>query len=81
MVTYWGHIPNVSITSNIDKTLLVGAGQDGKNSNIYICELSNVFLISNLRHVLNFLCFLLGYSPASECYMLTFWNTLSVPPS
>ena len=27
------------------------------------------------------LCFLLGNSPASEFYMLTFWNTLSVPSS
>ena len=27
------------------------------------------------------LCFLLGISPASELYMPTFWNTLSVPPS
>ena len=36
MVTYWGHIPNVSITSHIDKTLLVEGGQDGKNSNIYL---------------------------------------------
>ena len=27
------------------------------------------------------LCFLLGSSPASELYMLTFWNTLSVPSS
>ena len=26
-------------------------------------------------------CFLLGNSPASEFYMPTFWNTLSVPSS
>jgi len=30
MVTYWRQIPNVSITSHIDKTLLVEASQDWK---------------------------------------------------
>ena len=34
------------------------------------------FLISNFRHVLNAVCFLLGNSPASEFYMPTFRNTL-----
>jgi hypothetical protein len=34
------------------------------------------FLISNFRHVLNVVCFLLGNSPASEFYMPTFRNTL-----
>jgi hypothetical protein len=37
-----------------------------------------VFLISNVRRVLNVVCFLLGNSPASEFYMPTFRNTLSV---
>ena len=36
-------------------------------------------LISNFCHVLYVVCFLLGNSPVSECYMPTFWNTLSVP--
>jgi len=36
----------------------------------------NVFLISNFRHVLNVVCFLLGNSPASEFYMPTFRGTL-----
>jgi len=36
------------------------------------------FLISNFRRVLNVVCFLLGNSPASELYMPTFRNTLSV---
>ena len=40
-----------------------------------------VFLISNFRHVLNVVCFLLGNSPASEVYMPTFQNILSVPSS
>ena len=40
-----------------------------------------MFLISNLRRVLNVLCFILGNSPASEFYMPTFRNTLSVSPS
>ena len=35
-----------------------------------------IFLISNFRRVLNFVCFLLGNSPASEFYMPTFRNTL-----
>jgi hypothetical protein len=39
------------------------------------------FLISNFCHVLYVVCFLLGNSPASEFYMPTFQNTLSVPSS
>jgi len=39
------------------------------------------FLISNFRRVLYVVCFLLGNSPASEFYMPTFRNTLSVPSS
>jgi hypothetical protein len=35
-----------------------------------------LFLISNFHRVLNVVCFLLGYSPASEVYMPTFRNTL-----
>jgi len=35
-----------------------------------------MFLISNVRRVLNAVCFLLGNSPASEFYMPTFRNTL-----
>jgi len=35
-----------------------------------------IFLISNFRRVLYVVCFLLGNSPASECYMPTFRNTL-----
>jgi hypothetical protein len=37
-------------------------------------------LISNFRRVLNVVYFLLGNSPASEFYMPTFRNSLSVPP-
>jgi hypothetical protein len=40
-----------------------------------------IFLNSNFRRVLYVVCFLLGNSPASEFYMLTFRNTLSVPSS
>ena len=40
-----------------------------------------MFLISNFRRLLNVVCFLLGNSPASELYMPTFRNTLSVPAS
>ena len=42
---------------------------------------THVFLISNFRRVLYVVCFLLGNSPASEFYMSTFRNTLSVPSS
>ena len=35
-----------------------------------------IFLISNFRHVLNVVCFLLGNSSASEFYMPKFRNTL-----
>ena len=35
-----------------------------------------VLLISNFRHVLNAVCFLLGNSPAPEFYMPTFRNTV-----
>jgi hypothetical protein len=39
----------------------------------------DIFLISNFCHVPNVVCFLLGNSLATEFYMPTFWNTLSVP--
>jgi len=39
------------------------------------------FFISNSRGVLNVVCFFLGNSPASEFYMPTFRNTMSVPSS
>jgi hypothetical protein len=39
------------------------------------------FLISNFRRVPNVVCFLLGNSPATEFYMPTFRNTISVPSS
>ena len=41
--------------------------------NLY--EINLMFLISNFRHVLNVVCFLLGDSPASEFYMPTLRNT------
>jgi hypothetical protein len=37
-----------------------------------------MFLISNFRRVLNVVLFLLGVSQASEFYLSTFRNTLSV---
>ena len=40
-----------------------------------------IFLISSFRRVQNVVCFLLGDSPASDLYMPTFRNTLSVPSS
>jgi len=44
-------------------------------------SMAGIFFISNFRCVLNAVCFLLGNSPASEFYMPTFRNTLSVPSS
>jgi len=44
-------------------------------------EYFDKFLISNFCCVQNVVCFLLGNSPASEFYMPTFQNTLSVPSS
>jgi len=41
----------------------------------------NEFKISSFRRVQNVVCFLLGDSPASDLYMPTFRNTLSVPSS
>ena len=41
----------------------------------------NRLLISSFRRVQNIVCFLLGNSPASDIYMPTFRNTLSVPSS
>ena len=40
-----------------------------------------LFLISNLRRVLNIVCILLGISPAFDCGLPTFRNPLSVPSS
>jgi len=50
---------------------------------VAVIEADNIFefSISNFRLVLNVVCFLLGNSPASEFYMSTFRNTLSVPSS
>ena len=42
---------------------------------------STRFLISSFGHVQNVVCFLFGDSSASDLYMPTFRNTLSVPSS
>jgi len=46
-----------------------------------LCVLETHFflLIPNFRRFLDVVCFLLGNSPASEFYMPTFRNTLSLP--
>ena len=44
-------------------------------------QVSCSYLISNFRLVANVAFFLVGYSPASELYVWTFRNTLSVPSS
>ena len=48
---------------------------------LFTLKVYDVFFISNFRRVLYDVCFLLGNSPASEFYMSTFRNTLSVPSS
>ena len=56
--------------------------QVGKSQLFFRYKKSNlVFLISICHRVLNAVCFLTGNSPASEFYMPTFRNTLSVPSS
>jgi len=54
--------------------------RDIRNRSLEVVTLK-FFLISNLRCVLNVVCFLLGNFPVSEFYMPTFWNTLSVRSS
>ena len=58
--------------------------------NVPACELYRLvvpmgervkYRISSFRRVQNVVCFLLGDSPASDLYMPTFRNTLSVPSS
>ena len=44
-------------------------------------KITFLFLISSFRRVQNVVCFLLGDSLASDLYMPTFRNTLSVPSS
>ena len=41
-----------------------------------VLKLNSVLLISNFRHALNVVCFLLGNSPAAEYCMPTCRNTL-----
>ena len=54
---------------------------DRRKNVLRVCYRRKEFLISNFRRVLNVAFLLLGDSPASEFYMPTFWNTLSVPYS
>jgi len=58
-----------------------GVGEAGRQTERGKKNLSHTFLISNFHHVLNVVFFLLGDSPASEFYVLTLQNTLSVPSS
>jgi hypothetical protein len=52
------------------------------NSGIYNVQLEKVrWLICNTKHVRRVVFFLLGDSPVTEFYVLTFRNTLSVPSS
>jgi len=44
-------------------------------------QVKTLFLISNFCRDLNVVFFLLGNCPASEFYVLTFRNTVSVPSS
>jgi hypothetical protein len=37
--------------------------------------------ITNFRHVVNVVFFLMDDSLTSEFYVPTFWNTMSIPPS
>jgi hypothetical protein len=55
-----------------------GFSADAKNISL-VLSIGTDFLISNIRPVLNVVYFLLGNFPASEFYMPTLRNTLSVP--
>jgi hypothetical protein len=55
--------------------------QDNMLRNIRAIKVMFSFLISNFRHVLYVVCFLLCNSPTSEFYMPTFRNTLPAPSS
>ena len=63
------------------KSLLPRPRREWKDSIQIHHETDSPFLISNFRLVLNVVCFLLGNSAASEFYVPTFRNTLSVPSS
>ena len=58
--------------------ILLSRGNAGypNTSHCYIKGTLSVFLISNFRRVLNVVRFLLGNSPESEFYMLTFRNSV-----
>jgi hypothetical protein len=73
------HFWQIYVTANNKTYLNLQA-----NCPILLSDFKNdldLFLISNFRRVLYVVCFLLGNSPASEFYMPTFRNTLSVPSS
>ena len=72
-------IVQTSSTPKSDIEVLWTAPPKGSGCVVFRCVQScdeRVCLISNFRRVLNVVCFLLGYSPASEFYMPTFRNTL-----
>jgi len=73
----WCHIPNSDI-------LVVTSV---RTSNIIVVSVTNniippfLYYSKQEEHEKYIVCFLLGYSPASEFYVPTFRNTLSVPSS
>jgi hypothetical protein len=50
--------------------------QKTKDDNLHQQKIANIFYFENFHRVLNVVCLLLGNSPASEFFMLTFRNSL-----
>ena len=65
----------------LDRSYLTITVSVFENSTLFDLQEENIFLISNFRRVLNHVGILLGISPASDCCIPTFRNTLSVPSS
>ena len=67
----------VCVMGHTGRSSRVLSGSQAANKSIDIFQMkSKLFLISNFRRVLNVVCFLLGYSRASEFCVPTFRNTL-----
>jgi hypothetical protein len=77
-------LPLCAFMMHTGTTLLFLLLYMGLQTNVVYCAVLEVTvrLVSTLvEHLMMIVCFLLGNSPASEFYMPTFRNTLSVPSS
>ena len=67
------------LSSHLCLCLPLGLVVKGFHLNIFLATLD--IMISNFRRVLKVICFFLDKFPATEFYMPTFRNILSVPSS